>query len=378
MLGDLMNEQVVFDLHDESGNKFYLIDDLLEPLKEELTDFFQDNNSMMNMEFVKKVLFSHELQANNQVEGYFDDIELINNIIKRKVRKIDDVEKKQRIINLYKGYQFILKYKLVNEKSLRKLYDILSKDLLIPEDIEMMGEYYRKDIVYIVNKYISLEKSDQGVDYHVIPKLMNEYFNFFNNKKASNVIDEYLYSQILHFYLVYIHPYFDVNGRCARTMSMWHLIKNEAYPFIIFNREIAMHSKEYYEAIENTKLSRDLTIFLLYMMKVAKVELEKEYLIQNIKPEIKKELKSEDYQTLLYFLSINGMTTTLDFTTLYNKYLGKKKPQEVNEKMLLPLVEKGIFNVLRYSNKKSVTNMVLELNKDNIDCDMTKIKRLKI
>ncbi len=378
MLGDLMNEQVVFDLHDESGNKFYLIDDLLEPLKEELTDFFQDNNSMMNMEFVKKVLFSHELQANNQVEGYFDDIELINNIIKRKVRKIDDVEKKQRIINLYKGYQFILKYKLVNEKSLRKLYDILSKDLLIPEDIEMMGEYYRNDIVYIVNKYISLEKSDQGVDYHVIPKLMNEYFNFFNNKKASNVIDEYLYSQILHFYLVYIHPYFDVNGRCARTMSMWHLIKNEAYPFIIFNREIAMHSKEYYEAIENTKLSRDLTIFLLYMMKVAKVELEKEYLIQNIKPEIKKELKSEDYQTLLYFLSINGMTTTLDFTTLYNKYLGKKKPQEVNEKMLLPLVEKGIFNVLRYSNKKSVTNMVLELNKDNIDCDMTKIKRLKI
>ena len=373
-----MNEQIVFDLHDENGNKFYLIDDLLEPLKEELTEFFQDTNSMMNIEFVKKVLFSHELQANNQVEGYSDDIELINNIIKRKVRKIDDVEKKQRIINLYKGYQFILKYKLVNEKSLKKLYDILSKDLLIPEDIEMMGEYYRNDIVYIVNKYISLEKSDQGVDYHVIPKLMNEYFNFFNNKKASNVIDEYLYSQILHFYLVYIHPYFDVNGRCARTMSMWHLIKNEAYPFIIFNREIAMHSKEYYDAIENTKLSHDLTIFLLYMMKVAKVELEKEYLIQNIKPEIKKELKSEDYQTLLYFLSINGMTTTLDFTTLYNKYLGKKKPQEVNEKMLLPLVEKGIFNVLRYSNKKNVTNMVLELNKDNIYCDMSKIKRLKI
>ena len=378
MLGDLMNEQIVFDLHDELGNKFYLIDDLLEPLKEELTEFFQDNNSMMNIEFVKKVLFSHELQANNQVEGYSDDIELINNIIKRKVRKIDDMEKKQRIINLYKGYQFILKYKLVNEKSLKKLYDILSKDLLIPEDIEMMGEYYRNDIVYIVNKYLSLEKSDQGVDYHVIPKLMNEYFNFFNNKKASNVIDEYLYSQILHFYLVYIHPYFDVNGRCARTMSMWHLIKNEAYPFIIFNREIAMHSKEYYDAIENTKLSHDLTIFLLYMLKVAKVELEKEYLIQNIKPEIKKELKSEDYQTLLYFLSINGMTTTLDFTTLYNKYLGKKKPQEVNEKMLLPLVEKGIFNVLRYSNKKNVTNMVLELNKDNIDCDMSKIKRLKI
>ena len=263
-----MYERKILDLPLENGQKFFLKPDYLKELRDELELFLSDNESMNNLDFTKKVLFSHELQSNNQVEGYGDDIKIINDIITRKVRKISDIEKKRRILNLYKGYQFILKYKRVNEISLKKLYDILSKDLLIPYDLQFMGELYREDAVYIVSDFLDLENCEQGIDYHNISNLIKNYFNFFNNTQENNITGDFINSQILHFYFVYIHPYFDVNGRTSRTMSMWYLLKKEAYPYIIFNRGIPFHCNDYYDVIKNSKMSHDLTSLILYMMSI--------------------------------------------------------------------------------------------------------------
>ena len=376
-----MNERTFLDLPLENGLRFFLKTSALGSTKDELEEFLSDNDNMKKLDFTKKVLFSHELQSNNQVEGYYDDIELINNIIKRKIRNINDIEKKQRILNLYNGYKFILKYKLVNEKSLKKLYDILSKDLLIEYDLNHMGKYYREDIVYILSDRLDMDDEDTGVDYQNINELMSKYFAFYNHNHSKDLTDEYIISQILHFYFVYIHPYFDVNGRTSRTMAMWHLIKNEAYPFIIFNRGISFHRNEYYRAISDAKTSHDLTGFLLYMMKEVKLELEKEYLVQNIAKNSKYNLDSEDYQTLLYFMSINGNRTALDFASIYNRLIDKKKILEIYEKMIVPLIDKEILLVTRYCKKcinKDMPNVELEINKKLVDCDRNKIKRLII
>src|SRR5690606_40031597 len=42
-----------------------------------------------------------------------------------------------------------------------------------------------------------------------------------------SMTDSYIKSQIVHFYFVYIHPYYDVNGRTSRTLSMWYLFEKE-------------------------------------------------------------------------------------------------------------------------------------------------------
>lgn len=376
-----MYERNILDLPLENGQKFFLKLDYLKELKEELETFLSDNQGMNNLDFAKKVVFSHELQSNNQVEGYGDDISIINDIITRKVRKINDLDKKRRILNLYKGYQFIMKYKRVNEISLKKLYDILSKELLIPYDLQYMGKFYREDVVYIVSDFLDLDNCDTGVDYHSIPKLINKYFEFFNNSVEGDLTDKFIASQILHFYFVYIHPYFDVNGRTSRTMSMWYLLKNEAYPFIIFNRGIPFHCNDYYNVIKMSKTSHDLTKFISYMMEEVKIELEKEYLVQNIASNSKYPLTSEDYQTLLYFMSIKGFKSVLDFGTIYNRLIDKKKVKEIYETMIIPLIDKEIFNVIRYTKKNmfnNVANMVLEINPKKMDCDLSKVKRLTL
>ena len=36
---------------------------------------------MMDKEFSKKILFSQEIKFNNEIEGYNDDVEIINEIV---------------------------------------------------------------------------------------------------------------------------------------------------------------------------------------------------------------------------------------------------------------------------------------------------------
>ena len=95
---------------------------------------------------------------------------------------------------------------------LRVLYDILSFNLLDERDLARMGTYYREAPVYILkNGRLDMEL-EEGVYYLKIAELMEYYFAFFNAPTFSQTMtDQYVKSQILHFYFVYIHPYFDVN-----------------------------------------------------------------------------------------------------------------------------------------------------------------------
>ena len=85
-----------------------------------------------------------------------------------------------------------------------------------------------------------------------------------------------------------------------------------------------------------------------------------------------------DYQTLLYFLTLNGLKTVLDFTNLYNKFNDKKSVKEIYETMILPLLDKGVLDIDRKTKKNMFSdssNVVLKLrNKDEIDRE--KVKRL--
>lgn len=102
-----MQKRIYVELPKENGPRFYYRDEALQKVKEELQSFLEWDKSMNNITFARKMMYSHELKANNQVEGYQDDLALIEDIIKRKTEKIKDEERKQRILNLYHGYYII-------------------------------------------------------------------------------------------------------------------------------------------------------------------------------------------------------------------------------------------------------------------------------
>ena len=372
-----MKDVIYLNLKTTDGIKLFLRPSRFLKVKQELIDFLRNEKYLYTKAFVKTTMFSHELKANNQIEGYGDDVEIIEKVIAH-AEDINDKDKRQRILNLYHGYNYILKTKEINQDTLKKLYSILSEGLLNSTDSVRMGKYYRTAPVYILKRGRLDVEPDQGVLAHEIDAYMNDYFAFLNQDISGDLTDEYIKSQILHYYFVYIHPYFDVNGRTSRTLSMWYLINKKIYPYIIFNRGISFKDSEYTKVIEDVRSFRDLSYFIDYMLTTVKVELEKEYVMQVEANLASDKLTLADYQTLLYFLTMKGCKTVLDFANIYNRFNDKKKVKEVSETMIVPLLDKKVLDVERQTKKNMFddnNNLVLKLrNKNEISKD--KVKRL--
>jgi len=362
------------------NSRLYIIRDMLKERKEELEKFLTDNQHMNSCEFAKNVLFSQEIKTNNTIEGYKDDVGLVDDILNKKLN-IKDKYKMQRIINLYNGYRFIFENKDISKENLKELYTILSKNLLTRSYIENMGEYYREGPVYIYFSHNLDVEPDEGVESQKIEQYMNEYFDYINaDDKFNSITDYFIKSQIMHFQFLNIHPYFDINGRTARTVSMWYLLNKHAYPYIIFNRAISLNKEKYYKIIRDVKKYRNMTYFLNYMLENVKLELEKEYIMDMIKS-CSSKLSAVDYQTLYYILSMNGLKSVKDFINFYNLHNDKKASKEIYEQMLQPLLDKDIIKKQRYT-KSSINgnerNFVFELNNNKFENNPEKIKLLKL
>lgn len=368
-------------LKTESGIPFKIDLESLKLFEEELEMFLQSEDFMNTREFSKKVMFTHELKANNTVEGYNDSMSIIEKVIED-AKSVKDIEKRNRIINLYKGYQYILKGEDITEENVGKLYKILSKDLLNEHDITHMGEIYREAPVYILRHGRLDSTMDEGLPYVKVPEYMDLYFDFVNNFKISNAqTDQFIKSQLMHFYFVYIHPFFDINGRSSRTIAMWYLLNNNVYPYIIFNRGINFDSN-YDDIIYNCKNSHDITKFLKYMLINVKKELEKEYIVHNLHEQTSRHWHSTDYEMLNYFLSLNGNKTVLDYASLYNRMNSKKRVKEFFETMVLPLIDDKTLTIERETKKimfNNQPNLVLSLNKNKMEkINTEKVKRLTL
>ena len=367
----------------KNGKRLKINYDKFYDIKDELEMFLEDETYMNNRKFAKKVMFSQEIKSNNTVEGITDDLLLIEKVIGN-ASSIKDEKQRKRIINLYNGYKYILTHRVIDENHLKELYSILSDGLLEKCDLIRMGNLYREDKVYILKNGRLDVEPDQGLPYDLISDYMNIYFDYVNddNMIGKSETDYFIKSQIMHFYFVYIHPYFDVNGRTSRTMAMWYLLKNDIYPYIIFNRGINFDSS-YDKTIRMCEDYSDLTKFLKYMMINTKKELEKEYVMRTLAATATRDWKALDYQILEYFISMKGDNkTVLDFNSLYNRYNDKKKAKEVFETMLLPLIEDGIICIVRETSKymyDNQPNLLLSLNKDRLkELDKSKLTRISI
>ncbi len=371
----------VLPLKTESGRLFTINREFLSDIVRELEIFLDEQDFMNTRTFSKKVLFTHEIKANNTVEGINDSVSLIEKVIGN-AQQVTDVERRNRIINLYDGYKYILDGKDITEDNVSELYKILSRGLLDERDLARMGEKYRMAPVYILQNGRLDGSHDFGLDAEVVPDYMKVFFDYVNNGETfSSATDYFIKSQIMHFYFVYIHPYFDINGRTSRTVAMWYLLNNQIYPYIIFNRGITYDSM-YDGIIKDCKNKYEVSKFLKYMLITVKKELEKEYMMHYLKEVSSRKWETLDYQTLQYFLSMKGNLTVLDFASMYNRFNDKKRAKELFETMLLPLIEEGTLEIDRETKKymfDNEPNLVLSLNRKRIsDIDRTHITRIGI
>lgn len=204
-----------------------------------------------------------EIVATSSIESIDFNRDSVRNIMKGLAPKD---EEENRIFGLKQGFEFIShKENKITEENIYKLYMMAIGNYLDDESKPKQGNFYRHDTVYVMSDRVE----HSGIDHKKLPEYMKSFIEFANE---SDNINDLLKATMLHFYIAYLHPYFDGNGRMARLIQMWFLIQKgyESTLFVPFSSYVEKSRRKYYDAYtlveENYKLSGviDITPFLIY------------------------------------------------------------------------------------------------------------------
>ncbi|MCK4781883.1 Fic family protein [Candidatus Parcubacteria bacterium] len=208
-----------------------------------------------------------EAIASSQLEGAHTSRKAAKQILLegKKPKNKDE----QMIVNNYQAMRFVeteLKDKKLNEEFLFLLHEILTKDTLERSEIAR----YRKDKDDII-------VGDDGLRneiYHIPPKEMfvkreiKRFMAYANNESPdANFVHPVIKAIIIHFWIGYLHPFVDGNGRMARALFYWYLLREKywAFGYLPLSKVIKNSPAQYRDAYIYTEQDEnDLTYFIEY------------------------------------------------------------------------------------------------------------------
>jgi len=293
------------------------------------------------------------LKELKEIEFLIDEYGFLKDYSEPKREIVEGVigeDTKQRRINQVNGYKFILNKPDICESKLHELYSILSvKQLDEDSKLEEEKSYRKKEVLILdkpVRSMMTLPEFDRGIHSSLVKEYMDSLFEYLDKKD----LNPYIKSQIAHFYFVYIHPFYDVNGRTARTISSWLLVKDNKEPYTILNRGISFNRHEYLRSIKKSRKG-DLTTFIDYTLKTIKQELQRQISLEELKEKYK--LTSEENETLELILRLKNKTLSeLRNIFFYQKGIYDNK---IITKRLLRLIEK---NVITYNRDTKLITII--------------------
>lgn len=259
------NTRIKTPLIDQSSNNFWFnfikdISDNVEIIDDSATeDLFKSVPTNLEASVIADALIDEAFNS-SVIEGAFSTKRRTKEMIEKHLAPSNKSE--IMIMNNYHALLYIVDHlnEPLNENIILSIYRILTKDTLDKDDIV---EKYRTDAVYVwdtkSNKITYTAPPDEQVQ-----DLMNSLLSFIN---SDNNFHPVIKACIIHFYFVYIHPFFDGNGRTARAISYMYLLQNgyEFFKFFSISSVINEEKNHYYNAIENTELyGSDMTYFIKY------------------------------------------------------------------------------------------------------------------
>ena len=268
-------------------------------------------------------------------------------------------ESEVRIAGMKKGFEFISnKQNTITAESVRYLYELMVNPFLEDANDRLeSGQMYRNGEVHIINQTSSVNVHD-GMVHSRLAYHMDELFDFIQTPDNLTDLNK---AAAIHYYIAYLHPYFDGNGRMARMLHLWYLVQcgYSASLFLPFSSIIQKTKNNYYRAFDYTESNRfisgrlDITPFLSYFANDIYRQIG-EYRLQNN--------TLENFQTLLE----NGLITEKEkelFHFVLSRYGTEKFSTKQLEKefgncayatirsFVLKLTHEGILEQHTYGNR---------------------------
>ncbi len=106
---------------------------------------------------------------------------------------------------------------------------------------------------------------------HELPERLARMLEFANNDDPRPFLHPLVRAIVLHFWLAYLHPFVDGNGRMARALFYWQMLRSgyEFAQYLSISGPIDRSRRSYYLAFAYTETDDgDLTYFLLHQLGV--------------------------------------------------------------------------------------------------------------
>ncbi|MDA8228942.1 MAG: Fic family protein [Desulfitobacterium hafniense] len=347
-------------LKDQTGRNFwYMIPPFAEKLIHEIS--FKAKHRLEELatkELHRKLLIEdmmfEEAFYSSVIEGAFTTKQRAKEVVRNKNPR-DKSE--QMILNNYQALVFILENldKELDEELLIQIHKIVTYNTL---DEDEQTERYRDGQVYVTNPN-ETEPVYVPPSAEKVKPMMDDLFSFINDKSESSFVHPVIKAAIIHFYIGYVHPFFDGNGRVARALSYMYLLKEgyEFFKFFSISSMINRHRNKYYKSfIDSEENNNDVTYFIIAQLVISLDS------IQEVLDKLLNELQNQVLQENLIkdgiFLASRQhkfiqMAEKKEYNTItiedYKKKL--KVSYETARKDLTELEELGILKKLKKGNK---------------------------
>ena len=240
-----------------------------------------------------------EAIASSQMEGASTTRKVAKDMLRKELHPQN--KSQQMIVNNYQTIRQLVEEKeqVLDISMLLDVHQSITAHTL--EKAEDEGRLRQTDDIYVVDA-ITGSVAHTPPSHTEIEKLLKDLFDFANDKDDNVFIHPIIKGIILHFMLAWIHPFTDGNGRTARSLVYWYMLKKDYWmtEFLSISRVIYKNKKRYERSFLYTEAdSMDMTYFILHNLTVMKKAYEelKTYLAR----------KMDERNSMLQFGYIEGV-----------------------------------------------------------------------
>lgn len=180
----------------------------------------------------------------SQMEGAATTRKVAKDMLRKKMSPRD--KSQQMIVNNYQTINYIAEHKTdsLTPELLLHVHQLMTSNTLdSPDD---SGRFRKNDDIVVKNG-ITHETVHIPPTYTEIPSFVKSLCDFFNETHSKVFIHPIIRGIIIHFMIAYVHPFVDGNGRTARAMFYWYMLRQGYWltEYMSISRVIAKSKKAY-------------------------------------------------------------------------------------------------------------------------------------
>lgn len=227
-------------------------------------DITEDNKK----QYLRSSLMEEAIYS-SMIEGAATTRKVAKEMLRLKKQPKD--KSQQMIVNNYNTIQFISSHKdtPLSVELLLQIHRLITEKTLKNE--EDAGRFRNDEDDIVVFDVMAGETVHTPPAAATLPHFANDLCKYFNDKDAKPYVHPIIRGIIIHFMIGYFHPFVDGNGRTARALFYWYMLK-EGYwmtEYLSISRVIAKSKKSYEKAYLYTEADdMDLGYFINYNLKV--------------------------------------------------------------------------------------------------------------